>query len=113
MNMIKRILKKHQERLIVGIQLVLCAIFAGKAIDKEVRQRLKFSEKNAKKEAKRVQSIKRNAAKYAKKLAKAEYKVQSHKLKARLERDRALTKLAMKRLKDKARSKKEKSKKRR
>lgn len=113
MSVIKRILKRHQERIVIGIQLILCTIFAGKIIDKEVKQRLKFSEKNAKKEAKRAEGIKKNAAKYAKKLARAEYKLQSQKLKAKTRKNKALAKLTMKRLKDKTRKKKMKSKKRR
>ncbi|MCM1467622.1 MAG: hypothetical protein NC086_05690 [Alistipes sp.] len=112
MRKLKQIIRKHQERLVIGIQLVLCAIFAGKAINKEVKQRLKFSEKNAKQEEKRTRGIKKSAAKYAKKLAKAEYKLKSHKLKAKLQRDKALTKLAMRKLKEKARKKKLKNKKR-
>lgn len=111
MNKIKQIIKKHQERLAIGIQLLLCAVFAGKVINKEVKQRLKFSQKNAKQEAKRAESIRKNAARYAKKLAKTEYKLQSHKLKARLQRDKALSKLVMGRLKEKARKKKMKNKK--
>lgn len=88
MEKLKSIVRKHQERIIIIIQVVLCTFFAGNVIRKEIRQKLKFSEKIAKQEAKRSQKLKKQVFKDAKKLARAEYKAKLAKVKqkAKLEK---------------------------
>lgn len=111
MKKLKAIVRKHQERLIVAIQLILCTIFAGRVIDKEIKQKLGLSSKNAKKEAKRSEKLKNLAMRNAKKLARAEYKITLAKLRAKAKKNKAVSKLILKKYKD--RLKKKNSKKRR
>lgn len=113
MGKLKAIVRKHQERLIIFIQIILCAVFAGKVIDKEIKQKLKFSENNARKEAKRNEKLKKYIMKDAKRIARAEYKIKMAKLKGKAKLNKEAGKLALKKVKDKLKKEKNRNKKHR
>lgn len=108
MEKLKSIVRKHQERIIIMIQVVLCTFFAGNVIRKEIRQKLRFSEKIAKKEAKQSGKLKKQVLKDAKRLARAEYKVKLAKVKLRTKRDKVAGGLVLRKYKDKLKKKKSK-----
>ena len=106
MEKVRTIVRKYQEQLIIMIQVVLCVIFAGKVIDKEIKQKLKISERAAKQEAKRSEKMKKALLKNARKLAKTEYHFKLLKLKRKVKLEKIAAKTAIKKYKEKQRKNK-------
>ena len=98
---LKAVVSKYQERIAVSLQMLICIIFAGKIIDKEIRERLRLKEKTAKLDAKKSEKLKKIAMRDARKLAKAEYKIKRAKLRAKAKRNSAINKIIMKKIKSK------------
>lgn len=98
---LKAVISKYRERIAVSLQVLICIIFAGKIIDKEVRERLRLKEKTAKLDAKKSEKLKKIAMRDARRLARAEYKIKKEKLKAREKRNSAINKIIMRKIKSK------------
>lgn len=111
MEKIKAIVAKYQDNIVAAIQLLICVIFAGKVVDKEVKQRLKFAQKNAKNEAKRTEKLRKILAKDARKLAGAEYKLKRVKVNNKIKKNKLVGKIRLQKYKDKLKAAEVKSKK--
>lgn len=105
---IKEKVRSNQEKIVGIIQILLCGILTVKVVNKEIRQKLKFSEKQARKEAKNSEKIRKDTLKYARKLARAEFKIKEQKLKAKAKMNKKLAAAAIKKFKQKAKKSKNK-----
>lgn len=79
-NVCKAWVIRHQVKLVVIVQILLCLVYAKKSMDKEMGERFKLAQKFAKKDRARKEKLQKQALAHAKKVARAKNKIRMKKL---------------------------------